>query len=64
MSIIVKKEKRLKDLNWPAGKQQAGKTQNSEILKNSSGWVRVAKKKFGSGRVAGTRQLLALIASF
>ena len=34
------------------------KTLNSEILKNSSGRVRVAKKKFGSGRVAGTRQAL------
>ena len=32
------------------------KTLNSEIMKNSSGRVRVAKKKFGSGRVAGTRQ--------
>ena len=29
------------------------------MLKNSSGRVRVAKKKFGSGRVAGTRQSLA-----
>ena len=37
-----------------------GKTLNSEILKNSSGGVRVAKKKFGSGRVAGTRQGLYL----
>ena len=27
-------------------------------MKNSSGRVRVAKKKFGSGRVAGTRQSL------
>ena len=27
-------------------------------MKNSSGRVRVAKKKFGSGRVAGTRQTL------
>ena len=27
-------------------------------MKNSSGRVRVAKKKFGSGRVAGTRQAL------
>ena len=35
-----------------------GKTLNSEILKNNSGRVRVAKKKFGSGRVAGTRQTL------
>ena len=34
------------------------KTLNSEIMKNSSGRVRVAKKKFGSGRVAGTRQTL------
>ena len=34
------------------------KTLNSEIMKNSSGRVRVAKKKFGSGRVAGTRQSL------
>ena len=36
------------------------KTLNSEIMKNSSGRVRVAKKKFGSGRVAGTRQSLPL----
>ena len=34
------------------------KTLNLEIMKNSSGRVRVAKKKFGSGRVAGTRQTL------
>ena len=34
------------------------KTLNSEIMKNSSGRVRVAKKKFGSNRVAGTRQTL------
>ena len=34
------------------------KTLNSEILKNSSGGVGVAKKRFGSGRVAGTRQAL------
>ena len=34
------------------------KTRNSELFKNSSGLVRVAKKKFGSGRVAGTRQSL------
>ena len=33
------------------------KTLNSEIFKNSSGRVRVAKKS--SGRVAGTRQALA-----
>ena len=32
------------------------KTLNSEIMKNSLGRVRVAKKKFGLGRVAGTRQ--------
>ena len=41
------------------GNSLLGKTLNSEILKNSSGRVRVAKKKFGSGRVAGTRQALA-----
>ena len=29
-------------------------------MKNSSGRVRVAKKKFGSGRVAGTRQSLLI----
>ena len=29
-------------------------------MKNSSGRVRVAKKKFGSGRVAGTRQGLTI----
>ena len=29
-------------------------------MKNSSGRVRVAKKKFGSGRVAGTRQTLMM----
>ena len=29
-------------------------------MKNSSGRVRVAKKKFGSGRVAGTRQSLTI----
>ena len=33
-----------------------GKTLNSEILKNSSGRVRVTKKN--SGRLAGTRQAL------
>ena len=37
-----------------------GKTQNSELFKNSSGRVRVAKLKFGSGRVAGTRQGLVI----
>ena len=30
------------------------------MLKNSSGRVRVAKKKFESGRVAGTRQGLII----
>ena len=44
----------LNDLKRPAGKQPAGETLNSEILKNSSG----SKKKSGSGRVAGTRQTL------
>ena len=37
------------------------KTLNSEMMKNSSGRVRVAKKKFGSGRVAGTRQTLVIM---
>ena len=50
----------LKDLKQSAGKQLSGKSPNSKILKNSSGRVRVAKKKFGSGRVAGTRQGLFL----
>ena len=35
-----------------------GNTLKAEILRNSSGRVRVAKKKIGSGRVAGTRQSL------
>ena len=48
----------LKYLKQSAGKQLAGKTLNSETLRNSLGRVRVAKKKFGSGRVAGTRQAL------
>ena len=46
----------LKYLKQLAGKQLAGKTLNSETLRNSSGRVRVVKKKFGLGRVAGTRQ--------
>ena len=50
----------LKDLMQSAGKQLSGKSPNSKILKNSSGQVRAAKKKFGSGRVAGTRQGLFL----
>ena len=32
-------------------------------MKNSSGRVRVAKKKLGSGRVAGTRQTLEMSSS-
>ena len=41
----------LKYLKQLAGKQLAGKTLNSETLRNSSGRVRVVKKKvrFGSG---------------
>ena len=35
-------------------------TLNPEILKKFPGPVRVGKKKSGSGRVAGTRQGLAL----
>ena len=46
----------LKDLKQSAGTQLSGKSPNSKILKNSSGRVRVAKKKFRSGRVAGTGQ--------
>ena len=53
----------LKDLKGLRGNSLLGKTINSEILKNCSGWVRVAKMKFESGRVAGTRQcLLAMLA--
>ena len=48
----------LKGLKLLLGHSLLGKTLNSEILKNSSGQVQVAKKKFGSGRVAGTRQAL------
>ena len=36
-------------------------TLNPEFLKNFPGPVRVAKKKSGSGRVAGTRQGLIIM---
>ena len=39
-------------------------TLNPEILKNFPGPVRVGKKKSGSGRVAGTRQGLAIWQGF
>ena len=48
----------LKDLKRPAGKQLAEKNPKLGDYENSSSRVRVAKKKFGSGRVAGTRQTL------
>ena len=43
----------LKDLKQSAGKQLSGKSPNSKILKNSSGRVRVAKKKVQVGSGSG-----------